>query len=226
MPESPIQTDEGQAILDRLNAFEEAAKTKDQTIATMQGTIQRQHAELLSQSTTPVDNIPETSSGNQQLDDLIAMIKGTIKQEVSGLRDEMDGYSKLVKAATPEAKIWDIEGTAMKIKESNPGISGENAMKLAEMEMAAERQSQSELQAKSELAAKRQLALQASTGQRSSTNAIAPADQGGMTQTEVMQNTWDELGMDNLQTEHNLEMNNQLSWAPPKSTSARPITTQ
>lgn len=224
MPESPIKTEEGQAILNRLNSLEAAAKTKDETIATMQNTIQRQHAELLGQTNTPTPELsPETTSDNPQLDTLMKMIRETVQNEVSGVREELDGYSKLIKAATPDAKIWDVEGTALKIKQENPGISGENAMKLAEVQMAAERQEQSELQAQSELAAKRQLALQASTGQRNSTNAIAPNDRSGMTQTEIMQNKWDELGMDNLQAEHNQEMNNSEAWAPPQSTRATVI---
>jgi len=218
-----MTTPNGQELLDELNALRASQTKLQEANAEQASTIARQHAQLVDPANIQPAPAPQNQEDLSPLDQLMGQIESAMDRRLAPLQDQINANVSLVKSATPEAEVWGLTQVAQEIKNSDPGISGENALKLAKIEMAERAEEQANLKEQADLAATRNNADAASMGNRNNTNAIAPNTDGSLTRQQSFDKRWDEHGMTEKHTEHVKNTDNNTAWAPPKSTTATQI---
>ena len=213
----------GQEILDELNALRASQSELQKANAEQASTIARQHAQLVDPATIQQAPPAQSKEDSSPMQLLLGEIENLMDSKLAPMQDQINANVSLVKSATPDAELWSLTKVAEEIKANDPGMSGENALKLAKLEVAERAAEQANLKEQADLAALRNNADAASIGNRNSTGAIAPNMDGSLSQEDMFNKKWDELGMTDKHTQHVRDTDTNSAWAPPKSTNASQI---
>jgi len=187
------------AIMDKINQLESDN-------AQMRSLVEKQHTQLITaglQATQPAVETPTAAptkfkDAGAFMEHMETNIMDKVQVAMQSNTDQiLKSILPLVKSATPDATVWQTSKMAEKITNEDPGISTENAMKLAKFEQAEETIAATARQAEADRLEIDELAKQASVGgsESSTSSNFSPAGQSKSLK-QAMQSNWEAANMD------------------------------